>query len=251
MDAANAKQGIRRLIEEEWAAGFPFVRRVPSTHVWKSLAHLDTLDPNERDVLFDVLAERSSGWLQKDINMEQYVERQRELMRHPAYERYITTAAAPWKYADPSFLRQTLEGYKRASPSHVPDFSPVSASVAENAEPPTAASAAEIRKEVGRVFRGRFNTQAVKLSAGMWNYAGEDRGHPFMLTLDFGGKFHKLRYGVGLGRMSATQPVVGGTWESIFGMANDWNFVCRHNLSRSVALLAEIVEKIVMLRQQA
>jgi hypothetical protein len=39
--------------------------------------------------------------------------------------------------------------------------------------------------------------------------------------------------------------------EGIFGMANDWNFVCLHNLSQAVALLAEIVERTVMLRQQA
>jgi hypothetical protein len=251
MDAANAKKGIRRLIEEESAAGFPFVRRIPSTYVWKSLAHIDALDATERDVLFNVLAERSSGWLQKDIHMEQYLERQKELVRHPAYQRYITTAAAPWKYADPSFLRQMLENYKSTSPSSVPDFSPVPLSVAENAEPPTVASVGEIRKEVKRAFGERFNAQPIKLSAGMWNYPGEYQGRPFTLTLDFGGKFHKLRYGVGLDRGSATEPFVGGTWESIFGMANDWNVVCGHNLAQSVALLAEIVEKIVMLRQAA
>jgi hypothetical protein len=199
---------------------------------------------------FDVLAERSSGWLQTDINMEQYAERQKELVRHPAYERYIRTAAMPWKFADPSFLRQMLENCQRVSPSHVPDFSPVPVSVAEDADLPTTAGSAEIRKEVKRVFREQLNAQPVKLSGGMWNYPGECRGQPFTLTLDFGG-YYKLRYGVGLGRVPSTQPFVGATWEGIFGMANDWNFVCRHNLSQSAELLAEIVENIVTLRQQA
>jgi hypothetical protein len=251
MDAANAKGVIRRLIEDEFSAGFSFVRRLPSTFVWKALAHIDALDAHERVVLFDVLAERSIGWVQTDINREQYGERQKELVRHPAYERYIRTAAASWKYADPSFLRQTLDIYQHASPPHVPDFSPVSLSVAENAEPPTTASAAAIRKEVKRVFGERFNAQPIKLGAGMWNYLGEYQGHPFTLTLDFGGRFHKLRYGAGLGRFPAHQPFLGATWEGIFGIANDWNFVCQHNLCRSVGLLAEIVEKIVVFRQQA
>jgi hypothetical protein len=144
-----------------------------------------------------------------------------------------------------------LENLRRVTPTSVPDFGPVPVSVAENAEPPTTASAGDIRKEVKRAFRERFNTQPIKLAAGMWNYPGECQGQPFMLTLDFGGRFHKLRYGVGLGRVHAKQPFAGGTWESIFGMANDWNFVCQHNLSQSVALLAEIIEKILMLRQQA
>src|SRR5437764_13076142 len=111
MDAANAKEIVRRLIEDEFSAGLPFIRRIPSTFAWKSLAHIDALPANEREVLFDVLSERSIGWVQTDINMEQYAERQKELVRHPAYERYTRTAAAPWKYADPSFLRQTLDIY--------------------------------------------------------------------------------------------------------------------------------------------
>jgi hypothetical protein len=251
MGAANAKPVIRRLIEDEFSAGFPFLRRIPSTFVWKSLAHIDALDPDERGVLFDVLAQRSMGWVQTNINMEQYALRQKELVRHPAYQRYISTAAAPWKYADPSFLRQTLDSYRRASPSSVPDFSPVSLSIAESAEAPTKASAAEIRKEVKRVFAERYSARPTNLGAGMWNYLGECQGRPFTLTLDFGGTFHKLTYGVGLGRFPANQPFLGATWEGIFAIHNDWNFVCRHSLSQSVALLAEIVEKIVTLRQQA
>jgi hypothetical protein len=85
----------------------------------------------------------------------------------------------------------------------------------------------------------------------MWNYAGLFRGHSFTVTLDFGGRFHKLRYGAGLGRVPARQPFLGATWEGIFGIANDWNFVCRHNLLQTVVLLAETVEKIVELRQPA
>src|SRR5262245_37772775 len=123
MDAANAKKVVRRLIEDEFSAGFPFVRRIPNTFVWKSLAHIEALEAKERDARSALLAERSSGWVQTDINMEQYVERQKELVRHPAYECYIRTAAAPWKYADPSFLLQMLDSYQRASPSHVPDLS--------------------------------------------------------------------------------------------------------------------------------
>lgn len=166
MDFANAKSFVRRLILEEFLAGFPFVRRIPSTFVWKSLAHLDALQEGERAALFDVLAERSSGWVQTEINSETY-ERQRELVRHPAYQRYVATAAAPWKYADPTFLRQTLDVYRRATPPSRPDFSPLPLSVAEHAEPPTTANAGEIRKEGKRVFGERFNAQPIKLTAGM------------------------------------------------------------------------------------
>src|SRR5436190_8172079 len=107
MDAASAKQAVRKLMGAEFSAGFPLLRRIPSIFVWKALAHIDALPAEERAILFEVLAERSSGWFQTDINREQDFERQKELARQPAYERYIRTAAASWKYADPSFLRQT------------------------------------------------------------------------------------------------------------------------------------------------
>jgi hypothetical protein len=52
MDAESAKKGMRRLIEDECSAGFPFVRRIPSTHVWKALAHIEAIDAQERHALF-------------------------------------------------------------------------------------------------------------------------------------------------------------------------------------------------------
>jgi hypothetical protein len=257
MDAAKAQQAVRKLIEAEFSAGFPLLRRIPSTFVWKVLAHIDGLRADERDILFEVLAERSSGWFQTDINMEQYAERQRELVRHPAYQSYCSaqTRVDPWKYADPSFLRGWLDGLRRSeasqsTPRPEPDFSPVALAVVEATAPPVTAGAVEIRKEVKRVFAELFNAQPTKLGAGMWNYLGDCQGRPFTLTLDYGGKMHKLTYGVGLGRFPAKQPFLGATWEGIFAIPNDWNFVCQHNLSQSVALLAEIVEKIVTLRQQ-
>ena len=85
----------------------------------------------------------------------------------------------------------------------------------------------------------------------MWNYLGDCQGRPFTLTLDLGGKVHKLTYGVGSGRFPANQPFLGATWEGIFSISNNWNFVCQHNLSQSATLLAEIVEKIVTPRKQA
>jgi hypothetical protein len=161
----------------------------------------------------------------------------------------------PGKYTDPSFLRGWLDGLRRVAAGQStsqpePKVGPMPLAVIEAAVSPVTASAAEICKEAKRVFAGRFNALPTKLSGGMWSNLGECQGRPFTLTLDFGGKFHKLTHGVGPGRFPATQPFLGATWEGIFAINNDWNFVCQHKLSQSVALLAEIVERIVTLRQQ-
>jgi hypothetical protein len=54
MNALDAKHLVRRLIDEEYVSKYAFVRRMPSTHVWQTLAYLDTLDDSERDTLFDL-----------------------------------------------------------------------------------------------------------------------------------------------------------------------------------------------------
>ena len=87
----------------------------------------------------------------------------------------------------------------------------------------------------------------------MWNYPGEHDGRPFTLTVDSGVRFAQLRYGIAVGRFPATQPQLGCTWEDTLGLGShgDLNFVCRHNLTPTVALLAEMVERMTVLREEA
>ena len=192
-----------------------------------------------------------------DLDVERYVERQKELVRHPAFQRYgiERTHPSPWKYADPSFLRSVLDGERRFSatlptPLPAPDFSPIPLAVVEAAEPPTTARAPEIRKEVKRAFAERFHVQPTNMGPGFWNYPGEHEGRPFTLTLIYGGNFHKLRYGISVGRFPADKRLQGVTWEGMLGLGQDhWDFVCQHNLAQSVALLGEIVEKMVRLHE--
>jgi hypothetical protein len=253
MDVLNPKQFVRDLIEAEFASGFAFARRIPSTETWQTLAYFDALDAGERDVLCDILAERGSA----GIGSAYSPERQQELVRHPAYQRYTSgrMQASAWKYADPSFLRSILDGYRRVpegqgAPPPRPDFGRPLEEV-ENAVPPVTAPAPDIRREFKRAFGERFRVRPAKLGAGTWNYPGEYDGRPFTLSLDFGGSFHKLRYGVCPGESAPGKSVVGMTWEGMLGLGlGHWNFVCQHNLEASVALLGDIVEKVVLMLEE-
>jgi hypothetical protein len=254
MNATDAKQAVRDLIEAEVASGFPFLRRIPSTNTWRALEHVETITREERDVLFDLLAERGCGWLQAGLDMTAYVERQRELVRHPVLARYLNGCGqAPcWKYADPRLLRSCLDLRRQAaasSPTPIPplDFGPVPLAAVEAAEPPVTAKAPEIRKAVKQAFTERFQVRPTNAGAGFWNYPGELRGRPFTLTLNWG-TFMKLRYSVSVGRFPPNKPLQGVTWEGMLGFGiGHWDFVCHHNLAQSVGLLGEVVEKMVML----
>jgi hypothetical protein len=259
MDAKNAKLVVRNLIDTEFSSGFPLLRRIPSPRVWSALVYVEELNQEDRDILFDVFAERGCCWLQSDLDMNQYVERQRELVGHPAYLRFVNNhpSALCWKYADVRFLRDCLNMRRQIPPSlapaSAPDFSPVPLEVAEAAESPVSAKAPEIRKAVKQAFTPRFHVKPVNLGSGVWNYPGDFDGRPFTLTLHWG-TYMKMRYGITPGHLPAHQRfhgISGITWEGMLvsGIGH-WDFVCQHNLAGSVALLGEIIEKTVSLHAQ-
>ena len=259
MDANDAKLLVRSLIEEEVSAGFPVLRRIPNPNVWKALVYIEDLSRPERDGLFDVFAERGCAWLQTDLDLNQFFERGQELVRNPAYARFIQECgrAAPWKYADPCFMCDFLNvhrQYAASQPTPLPplDFGPVPLEVIEGAQPAIPAKASEIRKAVKQAFTPRFKVKPTNLGAGVWTYPGDVSGRPFTLTLHWG-TFMKLRYEVTPRHPTQQQfrGKSGVTWEGmlIAGIGN-WDFVCQHNLATSVSLLAEIIEKTVSLHAQ-
>jgi hypothetical protein len=260
MDAKEAKLLVRGLIEAELSTGFPVVRRIPSPSTWKALVYVESLSRDERDALFDVFAERGCAWLQTGLEMNQFAERHKELVRHPAYARFLNEygRAAPWKYADPSFMRDWLNIHRQyaasqATPLPPPDFGSVPLEVVEAAPPPVAAKAGEIRKAVKQAFTSRFHVKPTDLGSGVWNYPGDFEGRPFTLTLHWG-TYMKMRYGLTPGHLPAHRQfhgISGVTWEGmlISGIGH-WDFVCQHNLAASVALLGEIIEKTVSLHAQ-
>ena len=83
VDSSDAKQHVRQLIDEEFASNYTFVRRFPSTEIWKTLAYLDSLDENERDTLFDLWAGQGTAML---TSVE--YEGQMEIVEHPIYQRF-------------------------------------------------------------------------------------------------------------------------------------------------------------------
>jgi hypothetical protein len=117
----------------------------------------------------------------------------------------------------------------------------------ETAPSPQTARAPDIRREVKRRFRDKFRIQPANKGGGVWAYAGDCGDRPFTLTVDYGG-FDKFRYGVVVSTWNRKAPPSGVAWEGLLGFGlGGWDFVCAHNLSESVSLLGEVIEKLVPL----
>ena len=134
---------------------------MPSTHVWQTLAYLDTLDNKERDTLFDLWAERGSAML-TPVDYGQ----QTELVQHPAYQRYTAAVCGPsaWTYADPSYVRSIIEAQAQIpadwGPAEPPDLGLLSMEAVETAPSPQTARAPDVRREVKHQFHGPVRDSA-------------------------------------------------------------------------------------------
>ena len=110
MNGITAKRFVHQLIDAEFTSDCDFVRRIPSTHTWRSLAYVDTLDADERDALFELFSERGGAALEpRDCDRD--YDRHTESTRHPAYQRFLEamTQHCTWTYADPSCVREILD----------------------------------------------------------------------------------------------------------------------------------------------
>ena len=136
-------------------------------------------------------------------------------------------------------------------PAEPPDLGRLPTDSVETAPSPQTARAPTIRREVKRQFADRFRIQSANKGGGVWSYAGACDGHAFILTIDYGG-MDKFRYQVGpSGANSRTLPC-GVTWEGLLGFGlGGWDFVRAHNLSESVSLLGEVIERLVPLLHEA
>ena len=184
MEFAQAIELIRGRIEQEFMLGYPLLRRIPDEYVWRHMAVVDCLAPNERSDLFDLLAERGCLFLETDIDGGERVQRSVELSKNIILIRYRNSVATqyPWKYADSRYLHMCLDNWRRriAGTSVLPNlstppvkqasrsifrhadtisrtsFNPVPFAIVEAAEPPNKCQAPKIRAAVKQIFANRF-----------------------------------------------------------------------------------------------
>lgn len=217
MDTSDARQLVRQLIDAESSSHYALVRRIPSIEIWQTLAYLDSLDESERDTLFDLWAERGIAML-TPVDYD----RQMEIVQNPAYQRFCNgkMAASAWTYGDTDLVQSKK------------------------------ARATDIRRELKQQFRDPFEIDPTNVGGGVWEYAGNHQGHEFTLTIDYGG-FINFRYGIATSRLPKRGATYGVAWEGLLGFGlSGWDYVCPNNLSESVSLLGDIIEKLVPLLEE-
>lgn len=230
---------LRRWIEAEDASGWAFVRRVPSTHTWKIVDHVQRLPAARRSSLFDAFV--SSALF--------FFDPQRDPKLHPGAsdpEFRALCDALPlmgsWAYADVRTLRAWL-AVRRAGRAAAASMPP---DVVERAQAIRPTHAREIRAAVKRAFAERFGARPEN-AGGEWCYAGTCRGRAFVVDIDYGG-MDQLRYEIAFTDPATGLQARGASYEWLVGAGHGhWDSLTADNLETSIALLGELVERVVTL----
>jgi|SRR5436190_5623976 len=251
---------VRDHLQAEADAGYPLLRRIPSTHATVCFDYMDGVSQAERDELLDVRARVTAlgftlspatreGILQL-VNSNPALQRQREAMlRGPLAMglRYqsIRMAKAVLKDAQSVAMMQQT----RAGLGYVPrDDAPVPLVNDSDVTRLHPAKAPQLKKLVKPLLQGLLNAKEEKMPGGTIKYDGALEGTPLHVRVDYAARDVQMIYAMSIPDPQRKVVVIGTAYEYFFGMGGGWDYITEENAEASVGLLPELIRRVVTLR---
>jgi hypothetical protein len=253
---------LRADFAEEAAAGFPRLKRIPSTLIFSLLDYYDSLNDAERQALLDGLTRFGSDVLFPNEGPVGQA-RVAEMNAHPGFGRYYQALHTSsefrtgLRYTDVKMLVSMskcteiqdaggLEGfYKNLGASDLamkprPDLLPDK----NNIRP---AKSPLLRKLVDAVLKPLL-PEKEKQGGGSFLYSGPLGSGVVSVWLDFGSSFMgQLRYGVSVTNTPHTIRVRRLSYESLWCQHGGWDYLTEENAERTIALLPELIRQVAKL----
>lgn len=255
----EAKAVLKSHLSAEIAAGFPRLRRTPSTASIQFLDYFDTLASGDREALLDALAQL--GALRLLPPPAAYERMQSIAEENSAYLAYRRALQSPQftlglRYVEPRMRkallsdpagRATLAG-ARANIRFIPRDDPPAELLPKDGTDPIPAKAPLLRKLIDAAFRNTFAQKKEKFAGGETEYSGALNGTQIRVVLDFGAMGMQLRYGISIADETHTTNVRRLAYEDLWAIAPGWNCVTEQNAEACAGLLTEHVAQITALR---
>jgi hypothetical protein len=234
---------IRSCIDHEDEHDWSPVRRVPSTHTWKTVDYIRALDRERRSELLRAFASNALFYFPTDRDPPLHAAK----AGHPEYAALLQAEAlmAGAQYADVRSLRAILADQEGKRPT--PAFANTPPEVIARAQGIRPTNARQIRKVVRHFFGERFGARPDNAEGGDWLYRGIHRGRGFVVAIDYGG-WDQLRYEVEFEDSRTSLRVRRLNYERLVGAGlGSWDSLTAENLEESIVLLCGLVETLVEL----
>lgn len=244
---------VRAEFDQEAAAGFPKLRRIPSTGVTALLDYLESLSAAERGVLFDAQARLSAlsffpapliASAHEEIRTtEPALLRRAEILKSPPFAyglRYVDLRMARMMLMDPvgmAHMKQT-----RAKPDFVPrDDCPRELVPEPDLERVVTAKAPLLRKLLNQALVPLLGVKSTKLPGGEMIYDGSLRGVPLKVGIIFSNMYGQMHYAVTAKVLERNILAQRMTYELLWGTNTGWDCLTEENAPRSTDLLVELL----------
>ena len=258
---------IRDHLFAEAEAGYPLLRRIPSTHATAWLDYLDGISPAERQEFLDANARVSAlGLTLTPATLQETTQQIAQFnASNPALTNYWNvTRRGPMtmglRYQSIRMAKATLNDAQsvemmrqtRSTLDFIPrDDAPVPLVNDPDVTKLHPAKAPQLKKLVKPLLRGLLGAKEEKTPGGTMSYSGALDSTPVKVGVDYAGRDMQMIYAVSIPDPDRQVIVVGRAYESFFGIiANGWNYITEENAGASIALLPELVGRLVKLRNQ-
>lgn len=231
---------IKALIEHEYASDWALASRIPSTSVWRDLAYLRALSPDRRARFLEESTERAIYLLDRTLDP-----RGGEAWDEHRQMANAVVSTWDWHFVGVRLLRGLRADLDRG-PAEAREAYPAEFFETVDSIRPT--NAAQIRKEVKRVLGDRFHALPENRGGGNWQYACRYGNRVFAVGIDYGGLTDQLRYEVAYEEPGSGLCPKHLNYERLIGVGvGGWDYVTTDNLSESIGLLGDLIERLVQL----
>ena len=260
---ADLLSGIAALLRANFTAeaeaGFPTVKRIPSTEAVKFLDYFAALEPGGRGPLLDAMSRLGAFQffppplvrqqaLDLNANNAALVRYRTTLQSgHFAYGlRYVEPRMAKAMLSDPEGMAHLVQ--TRAALDFQPRDDPPKVLTPEpDIRKLRTAKAPLLRKLIEQGFTRSFAVKKSKLPGGETRYAGSLGSTELEVNVDFASRLAQLRWSVTM-RMADPQ-LKAFRLEDFWGRMG-WDYLTEENASRSIDLLSHRIEYLVNMKKR-
>lgn len=251
-DSARIHRILLTELEREASTGFARLRRVPDTHVRHFLDYYRSLDSGQQAALADAsvlwgthtLAGSTIGGRTFDGIDVGSALRSNTAWAKWAHDLTNGNSRDRYWYSSVPMLRLYRSVATMRRKKGEPPPTEWDRMMDEYASSISGAKAPGLRTLVRELFAQRFNGRSVKGSGGGWMYEGAVHGGRVLMSIDWGGHYAQLRYGLTLEMAAGTLRLSRGFEGALGAGHGDWDFLTEENAAESIALLGDLIEDV-------
>jgi len=254
---------VRDYMHAEADAGYPLLRRIPSTHATACFDYLESISPTEREEFLDAHARVTAlGFVLTPATQQeilQLVESNPGIVKYRNAKqqgpfamglRYQSIRMAKAILNDAqsvAMMRQT-----RSTLGYLPrDDAPVPLVNDPDVTKLHPAKAPQLKKLVKPLLQGFLGAREEKMPGGTMKYDGVLDQTSVTVRIDYAGRDVQMIYSVSIPDTERKVVVIGTTYERFFGIGGTgWDYITEENAAASIGLLPELLRRLVVLRNE-